>query len=254
MLIDFLSSFLNKNITKIEVKKDISLGRSSVIEKFGVLDLSAVIDGKEIVNIEMQVIDQKNLMDRLTYYSSKSISSQLIKGEEYSKLKKVIAIAITDFIQFDVEDYISETILVLKKNKEYEIDYLMKFYVIELPKFRKIRPDLNNVFQQWLTYIDRKSIEGVKQAMQNNKKIEKAEEELQYLTGSEEVRRIAELREKYLKDTNSIKLDAREEGKKEGIKLGKIEIIKNLVKLNMPIENIAEAVEMSVDEIKDLIK
>ncbi len=53
--------------------------------------------------------------------------------------------------------------------------------------------------------------------MRKNSVIKKAEEELEYLTGDDELRRIAELREKALKDHNSFINGARREGIKEGL-------------------------------------
>ena len=65
--------------------------------------------------------------------------------------------------------------------------------------------------------------------MRKNKEIKKAQEEYEYLTGDEEERRIAFLREKAIRDENSIfdagkdigRREGKEEGKEEGIEIGK---------------------------------
>ena len=77
----------------------------------------------------------------------------------------------------------------------------------------------------WMDFISQIDEKEVKNAMSKNKEIKKAQEEYEYLTGDEEERRIAFLREKAIRDENSI-FDAgkdigRKEGKEEGIEIGK---------------------------------
>ena len=78
----------------------------------------------------------------------------------------------------------------------------------------------------WLQFIGNISKEGVNKAMEGNEEIKKAQEELEYLSGDEEARRIAELREKAIRDEITNLEGAREEGKKEGIQEEKKEIAK----------------------------
>jgi len=63
-------------------------------------------------------------------------------------------------------------------------------------------------------------------AEEKNKILEKARIEMNYLTGDEEVRRWAELREKWEMDYNSGIGYARREGIKEGIKEKQLEVAK----------------------------
>ena len=69
--------------------------------------------------------------------------------------------------------------------------------------------------------------------MVDNKYVKKAEKELEYLSGDEETRRLAELREKAIRDELAAIAQARDEGKSEGISLGiiqdKIEIAKKML-------------------------
>ena len=53
-------------------------------------------------------------------------------------------------------------------------------------------------------------------AEKKNKTLEKARKEMTYLTGDEEIRRLAELREKWEMDWNSSMDYSKKEGKKEG--------------------------------------
>ena len=101
-----------------------------------------------------------------------------------------------------------------------------------------------------------------------NKVLKQARRELNYLTGSEAVRRMEELREKWERDDIAIKNRALEEGRMagrtEGIEIGeeigknkgkieeKIEIAKNLLKTGMEISKIAEVTGLSEEEIEKI--
>ncbi len=74
---DFLSGLLKRKIEKIEIIKDASLTKNVLNEKLGIIDIKATLDEKDIVDIEMQMCYFQNMKDRVLYYSSKLISSQL---------------------------------------------------------------------------------------------------------------------------------------------------------------------------------
>ncbi len=99
-----------------------------------------------------------------------------------------------------MQDYISETEIVLKKHKEYEIMKHPKWYFIELPKFRKKKPDVENRLEQWLLFIDDCNKEGIEMAESRNQTLKEARGVMNYLTGDAEVRRLAELRERWAYD------------------------------------------------------
>lgn len=92
----------------------------------------------------------------------------------------------------------------------------------------------------------------VRKAMERNKEIAKANKELEYLTGDEEVQRVAFLREKYEKDYNTNISGARKEGVKEGEKLAKIEIAKEMLKQGIDIELIKDITKLKIEEIKEI--
>ena len=117
-------------------------------------------------------------------------------------------------------------------------------------------------------------------AMKKNENINNANKELEYLTGDEEVRRRAELRLKYKRDMNSVKLlghqqgyelgkqegielgkqegielgkqEGIELGKQEGIELEKIKIVKSLLKNDVDIETIIKSTDLTKEEIEKI--
>lgn len=214
-LIDFLNALLNKNIEKIEIREEINLEKLSRNEKGGRLDLQAKLQDGTIVNIEMQLRNEYNIEERTTLYSGKVLSRETERGTDYEDINQVIMINILGYNLLEVEDYISETAIVLDKHRDYEVLKGIKWYFIELPKFRKLNPNMDKKINQWLAFIDDYNKELVKVAEKKNEKLKKARIEMNYLTGDEEVRRLAELREKWEMDRISAINNATRKGIKE---------------------------------------
>ena len=136
----------------------------------------------------------------------------------------------------------------------------IKWYFIELPKFRKVNPDMNEKLNQWLAFIDDYDRGKIKMAEKKNKTLEKARIEMNYLTGDEEVKRLAELREKWEMDYNSGISYATQKGRAQGIVLGiaqgkkekSIETAKKMKEENLPIELIVKITELTKEEIEKL--
>ena len=255
-LIDFLEALLNIKIDSIKIKEEVNIEQLSVDEKGGRLDLQAKLNDGIIVNIELQMKNNYDIEERTTLYSSKISSREAGRGTDYKDIDKIIMINILGYNLLEFEEYISETVIVLDKHREYEMLKGIKWYFIELPKFRKKNPDLNNKMDQWICFIDDSNKGAVKMAENNNEVLKKARKELDYLTGDEAVRRLAELRDKWEMDDFFIKKRAKEEGEKRGKKMGEkkkqIEIAKKLLEKGMEIEEIIEITGLTENEVKKL--
>ena len=140
----------------------------------------------------------------------------------------------------------------LEKHREYEVLTGIKWYFIELPKFRKQNPDMNEKINQWLAFIDDYDREMVKVAEEKNEKLKKARIEMNYLTGEAETRRLAELREKWEMDRVSAINHATRKGIEEGEKKNSIEIAKEMLKEKMPIEMIIKFTKLTKEEIEKI--
>ena len=81
-------------------------------------------------------------------------------------------------------------------------------------------------------------------AEEKNKVIKEAKKEVEYLTGDEEVKRLAELREKWEMDRNSEIGQAKKEGK--------LEIAQNMLKRKFKIEDIVSITGLSKGELEKL--
>ena len=85
-------------------------------------------------------------------------------------------------------------------------------------------------------------------AEEKNKTIKEVKKEVEYLTGEEEIKRLAELREKWAMDRRSEISDAREEGKKEE----KLAIAKNMLNKGISEEDILDFTGISKEELEKL--
>ena len=249
-LIDFLSAILNIKIEKIEMREEVNLEQLNPEEKGGRLDLQATLNDGIIVDIELQIENEHNIENRTTFYSSKVISMETERGTDYKDINQVIMINILDYELFGFDEYISETAIVLDKHRDYEVMRGIKWYFIELPKFRRSHPNINERLNQWLMLLDDYDKEAIEMAEKKNPTIKKAREEVTYLTGDEAVKRLEFLREKWEMDRISDINHAKEEGKQEE----KIETARKLIKKRMDIELIIEITGLSRDEIEDLKK
>ena len=195
ILKDFLEALLNEKITSIKIEQDFNI-RGNIHEKIGVLDIKAEINGEKIVQIEMQKKNKYNMEQRTIFYGSKVVSKLLKRGDRYSQLKPIILINILNYNLIKLPEYYTKTKTVAENYNEYELIKGIKYGFIEITKFRRTKPNLDNKLDQWLIFLDNKNKEMLRMVTEKNKIIAKAEEKRQYLTGDAERERLQELREK----------------------------------------------------------
>ncbi len=255
-LIDFLNSILKIEISKISIQEEVNLEQLSKKEKGGRLDIQAILNDGMIVNIEMQVRDLKNVEQRNDIYEAKTISRHFARGEDYKKANEVISIYILNYNLFGFDDYILDTVKVLNKYREYQINSISKEYYIQLPRFRKSNPDMNNKLNQWLAIIDDEDRGKIEMAKEKNEVIKQAEVEITYFTASEEARYLADMRDLWESDRvselNYEKEIAIKEGRKELIKEGIKITAKKLLDKKMDIKDIEEITGLTEKEIREL--
>jgi len=249
ILKDFLIGVLDIPIEKVETKAEISLEKQLAENKLGRLDIIAELNDNTIVNIEVQILNKYNFIDRTMYYWSGMYYNELKGGEDYSRSKKTITINILDYEIFEEGPYHE----IAKIRRDYNNKVLtekLEIHFIEIPKFIKEKSRIETKLEQWMQFISQKDEKGVKIAMEGNKEVRKANEEYEYLTGDEEERRLAYLRDKAIRDEKTMLAGSRE----EGIKENKIEIAKNMLKKGMDLSVISEITNLTVEEIKAIEK
>ena len=140
----------------------------------------------------------------------------------------------------------------------------LEIVIIELPKAKRIyERDMKNPISHWMMFLDEPNKKEVGEIMSYNEEIKKAIEELERVSGNEELERIAELRIKAIRDEQAAieyateKRLRRRTKKTEwsnGIEKKSKEIAKNMLKRNMKIDVIEEITGLSKEVIQKLQK
>ena len=219
ILKDLLEGILEIPIEEVEVMQEVELERVDIKDKLGVLDIKATINENITVNIEMQIVDEKNMIERTLYYWAGLYYTGLKRGKDYKLNNKVITINILMYNIFKKENY--HTIATIRDNENKEkITDRLEIHFIELPKFLKSKEKGNRKLRQWLDFICNKRKGEIEMAVKENEKIAKASQEWEYLRGDEAVKRMAFLKEKWERDWNSGMHSAEEAGIEKGMKEG----------------------------------
>ncbi len=94
---EFVSALLNEEIENMTINNTKELFREYPNDKLGILDLEADVNGREKVDIEVQMVKKEDFIDRLLFYFSKLYAMQISRGDKYNISKRVVLIAIIDY-------------------------------------------------------------------------------------------------------------------------------------------------------------
>ena len=259
---DFLEKILKRKIEKISLDKNPILRRELKDDKLGVLDIVTELDGKEKCNIEMQLIDKNNIIERMLYYWSKMYTRQIKAGDDYNKLEKTIVILIADFNIKGLEEVeYHSTWKIIETNSVKKLILTDKFEldIIELSKI-KGRENEKDQLLDWLIFLENPESERVTRKMEENENLKEAVEKLDRISEDEKMQRIIELREKAIRDEHAIYAKGVddgiekgfEDGKEKGAKEEKLQIAKNMLKKGMNVSDIIEVTGLTKEEIEKL--
>ena len=256
--------------------EDINLDTAPILEKdlidkkTGILDVKVVADKINNIDIEMQVVKSEHIAERILFYWSKMYNKTIRKGYGYERAQKAICILIADFKLSNLTqiDKFYTRWKIMEENYT-RLNFTDKLYIviIELEKIKDIKETENKELLNWCKFI--KNPEEMEGEEMKNKYIKKAKEKLDEINQSEEERRLAEIRERTIRDEMAIrdsgyidgKNDGIEIGIKEGEKKGKIEgraetkkeMIKEMLKNNISFEVILKITHMSRNEVEELM-
>ena len=222
LLIDLLESVLEIKIDTIEVQKEVETEISNINEKLGRMDIVATINNKLIVDLEMQNTNYEDTEKRAVFYAGNLIKNSIKPKEKYDTIKDIAAIWILDYeLENGNEEYFTETMTVDKKYCKYEIIKGVKYYFIELPKFRRmVTNKLETKLEEWLALIDYEKKGMIEMAMNQNEKVKRAKEECEYLQGDEAAQRLEELRNRAIRDEKAAFSCGMRQGEERGISIG----------------------------------
>lgn len=255
---NFLNDVLNvpkgQSLVAVEILNPISK-KEYVADKVVILDVKARVVGYGVVNIEIQLANQKNIHKRSLYYGAKLYEGQLEEGENYRRLSRVIAINIIDFQFFTSDAYHSCFRLMEERNYEPYPD-LLQLHFFELPKFIKMEQDGKLESQdrmvKWLCFLTNEDDSRWEEMAKQDPIIDKVVNRLKIASLDPEARMQYEAREKMLKDIASIRGDGIEEGIEKGQLIMAQEIAIKMITKGIEIGTIIEFTGLTEKEINDL--
>ena len=135
-------------------------------------------------------------------------------------------------------------------------DYF-EIIIIEIPKVVKAyKKTPNDEVLQWMLFLDNPEKEEVARIMEENRDIKEAKEELERISQDDILRRKALNRTLEIADRLQLKKEAEEaleKGKNIGLKAKTNEVVIKLKEMNLPIEQIAKAVELNEEDVKAIL-
>ena len=274
----FLEKILDTTIDTIDLNQNVILRRDKKDEKLGVLDVLAKINKNENVDIEMQIAENENILDRMVYYWSRLYVRSIKKKEDYTKLEKSIVILISNKKVKGLEELECHTEWKIYEDK-YKKKILTDKFEIHIIELEKIKNNINSVSDgllDWLAFLQNPKTErGIEnmdskdstERMKNLEIIEEAREKLRKLSEDPQMQQLAWWREKGIYEENErISREKKieegekrleegekrlEEGKKE-LEDEKKEFAKRLKEGGISIEEIIKYTHLTKEEIEKL--
>jgi predicted transposase/invertase (TIGR01784 family) len=187
----------------------------AMTEKFCRLDINMIIDG-QLVDLEIQLNDEKDYPERSLYYWAREYSSALREGMKYLDLPETIVISILSFNLFDCKDYHSE-FRALEVKRHTKLSDKMCLHYFELPKLPKTI-DADDYLKLWLLLFKAKTEEDLAQIEKLEVPVMKqAISAYRHVSATSEFRELERLRFGAKSNEAAALSNAMEKGKQEGM-------------------------------------
>ena len=228
---------------------------------------------EQIQNCSVFIILKKKKHIITNIYWSRIYSKQIQRGDEYTKARRVVLIAITDF-EIDITKELKrmETIWNIreKENPEKVLTDLLEIRIINLKRIREAyQKDKDSKKNQWVMFLEDPNSREVQEIMEKNEDVKKAVVTVREMSEDEKMERLAELRQKAIMEEKALYNTGIREGKELGEKIGreagekigeqkgeqkkKIEVIKRMLNENFDndtIKKIANATDEEIEEAR----
>ncbi|GHU20233.1 hypothetical protein AGMMS50243_14280 [Betaproteobacteria bacterium] len=227
-------------------------------DKLSILDVKLRTRSGKLVDIEIQLVDQPDLRERIVFYLAKMVTEQIGAGDPYRNIQRTICILITDFKLIVENTSYHNRYRLHDAASGSEFTDLLEVNTLELPKLP--RNTDGSTLWDWLGFLKAKSKEEFVMLAEKNPEVKKAVAKLMTLTEDEQARMVADARDKMRWDIESRERAAKKEGHEEGREEGRgegreerqLEIARRLLARNRPIEEIIEDTGLTLEQIQAL--
>jgi predicted transposase/invertase (TIGR01784 family) len=263
----FLSVLLKEKVTIKQILSS-QANQQTEDDKYNDVDILVENSYGELIIIEVQNTKEYDYFHRILYGTSKVIAEYIKEGKAYADVKKVISITIAYFDLGQGDDYVYHgtnafvglhkgDVLTLSDKqkrlygKEHVFQIYPEYWIIKAGIFDE--EQVHDELDEWIYFFktgevkDEFTAQGLAEAKEKLDKLKLTpEERKEYEAFLERLRKIASFQETEMEDVKDLLKEARLEEK--------IEIVIELWKLNIPIENIAIATKLTLKEIEEIIE
>lgn len=254
------------------------------------LDIVVKTRAGELINVEMQLNNRRDMFRRSLYYWSRLFNSQLQKGYGYRTLVPTITINICDFTLFDEINHYHSTYHLYEDSTLQRLnkaDDVLEIHFIEMNKFLKawhadqLNP-LDDILASWLLLLGmvdakkRKVYDDIYKELEElamrDENLREAFDVWEEISQTPETILAYQSRLKYIIDEEAkladAKLEGKEEGREEGIEQGmekgivkgreegrvkgKEEVVMIMIAKGKSNEEIKELTGLTLDEVNTL--
>ena len=217
-----------------------------------VFDLHCIDSAQRRFIIEVQILFQKNIVNRSIYYASQTIVAQGQRGKKYNyELNPVVTVVFMEFNVFADDRYIRRA--KLREVNGASISNTLNFAFVELPKFNKPLDELETTLDKGLY-----ALKNMKNMTQMPKQYANSVFALLFSTAklaklSKEEQKMIDEAQKAKWDEYAIHKAAIDSGLRQGLQQGRNqrnrEIAEKMLLKNKPIEEIKDFTELSEADV-----
>ena len=278
LLLDFLNNLLKGERHIVDLR---FLDKEQPAEYVGdrslIYDIYCETDNGDKIIVEMQNRDQPYFKNRSIYYISEAIARQGERGSVWNyNIKAVYLVAFLNFTQEEIGSKFRTDVVLADRESKETFSEMLRMVYLQLPYFQKEADACKNDFERWIYVL--KNMETLNRMpwMAKNSLFERLSQIAEVGALSREERMKYDRSLKALRDTYSVYQGAvneglqkgleeglqkgMEEGLQKGLEEGRAEgraetnreNARKLKQLGVDLHTIAQATDLSVDEIAAL--
>ena len=207
-------------------------------DKYAVIDVKLHTKTRKVIHIEVQLQVPAAMRERIVFYDAKLITEQMGSSDRYDKIQKVISIVITEENLIPDSPQYHHRFTMYDPDTKVELTDIVEIHSIELRKL-PVNAD-GTALYDWAKFIDAETEEELNMVAQRNPQVGRAAVKLRELSADERARDMFERREKGRRDVEAL------------VDKKTLEIARNLLRRNRPIEEVIEDTGLTREEVEAL--
>jgi predicted transposase/invertase (TIGR01784 family) len=185
------------------ITNEIELGEA-INEKTFILDIHTLLNNNTSINLEMQVINNRDWPERSLSYLCRSFNN-LNAGAEYLDVKPTIQIGLLDFTLFPEEPMFYSSYYMMNEKTHKIYSDKLRLSVVDLTQIElATEEDCYYNIDLWASFFKAESWEAIKMLAEKDPYIKEAAAGVYRLTQEDKIRQQCEAREDYYRGHRSL--------------------------------------------------